>query len=166
VISQETYTLLGAALMDQEAEMAKLKWLLIAGIGFLISGYFSLHELRYVMFAKTAQANVTQVREKQVTGRRGRTRTVLVVDYRFTDATGTTRSENDSLPSDWSGAVSGTVGVQYIPGVENASRIEGQFNYFAVGGFLVCCAGLAFGLYKLVRLANDPPKTYGKRRNK
>lgn len=37
---------------------------------------------------------------------------------------------------------------------------------FAVYIFLACCAGLAFAGYKLVCLANEPPKTYGSRKSK
>ncbi|MDB5384373.1 MAG: hypothetical protein JWM11_19 [Planctomycetaceae bacterium] len=152
--------------MDQDAELAKFKWMLIAGVGFLITGYFSLQELRYALFSKTVDATITQIREKTVSGRRGRTHQELAFEYQFKEVEGPVRNERDDVSVDWPRPGNGTIAIQYIPGVEKASRLLGHSNMFAVYGFMACIAGLAFAGYKLVRLANEPPKSYGKRRSK
>jgi hypothetical protein len=63
--------------------------------------------------------------------------------------------------------VGDTIAIQYIPGVDKASRVSGRENLIAVFFFLACCiAGLGFGLYKLVLLMNELPKSAKKKRVK
>ena len=52
----------------------------------------------------------------------------LHVDYRFTDADGTPRQEHDAVDPDWPVPENRHVAVQFISGVEDASRIAGHRN--------------------------------------
>lgn len=79
--------------MDQDNELARFKWLLFAGIMFLISGYYSISELRFAVSGKTIEASLTQVKQTMSTGRRSRPR--LSFEYQFAEADGKTRSERD-----------------------------------------------------------------------
>jgi hypothetical protein len=117
--------------MDQDEELAKFKWILIAAIAFLVSSYFSYRELKYAVWGATAEATVTRAAETTEMGRRGRRRPMLVVEYTFSDGSTGQRSERDRVPIDWP-VPEGTVTVQYLPGVAGASRLAGHSNKFAV----------------------------------
>ena len=67
-----------------------------------------------------ADAEVTRSQEKTSVGRRGRSVRVLRVEYDFTEANGTRRSERDDLPVDWSLPADGNITVQYLPGAEHS----------------------------------------------
>jgi hypothetical protein len=135
-------------------EVARFKWLAVAGLLFLMSGFYSLNELRYAVFAKTVDAAVTGMRETMSTGRRRQSR--IAVEYQFTESGGATRSERDEVSTDWPIPTTGTVAVQYIPGVEKASRLKGHWSWVAVYTFMGCVAWLGFLFYKLSREANEP----------
>lgn len=143
--------------MDEE--VTKFKWLLGAGMIFLISAYFSLNELRYAVFARTVEARVTNVRETQSVGRRREPR--LSIEYNFTEAGGATRSERDTVPVDWPVSSDGTIQIQYIPGVANASRLSGRGSWIAVAMFLASLIAIGVLLYKLHLEAHAPvrPRT-------
>ena len=145
--------------------MAKFKWMLIACIGFCISGYFSLLELRFAMWEKTVQATVTRISEKTERGRRGSTWSVLAVEYTFTDATSGSRNERDDVPTDWPVAT-GTAAVQYLPGVENSSRLHGHSSTIAVWIFVACLIGLAVAGYQFHKLAHEHDSPPVKRRKR
>lgn len=142
--------------MDQDEELAKLKWILIAGVAFLVSGYLSFQELKYAIWGTTAEANVTRTYET-----RERRTNLLAVEYTFTDDEGKSHSERDDVPSDWP-TPGATVMVQYLPGVEDSSRLEGHSSKLAVWMFLGCCLLLVFAGFKLYQMASDavdgPPR--------
>lgn len=147
--------------MDEQEELAKLKWILFAGIAFLISGYYSYQELKYTVWSSTAEANVTRTYTSTKwtgggRGRRrwGRRREFLAVEYTFTDQDGKQHSERDGI-SIHSPAPGPKVNVQYFSGVENSSRIEGHSSKVAVWVFLGCCALLVFAGFKLYQMASE-----------
>lgn len=143
--------------MDEE--VAKFKWLLGAGMVFLISGYFSLNELRYALFSRTVEARVTNARATQSVGRRKEPR--LAIEYNFTEAGGATRSERDTVPVDWPLSPDGAIQIQYIPGVANASRLSGRGSWNAVAIFLASLVAIGVLFYKLHLEAHAPvrPRT-------
>lgn len=142
--------------MDQDEELAKLKWILAAVVAFLVTGYLSFQELKYAVWGTTAEATVTRTFET-----RERRRNLLAVEYTFTDTEGTSHSERDDVPSDWP-TPGPKVTIQYMPGVEDSSRLEGHSSKVAVWMFLGCCLLLAFAGFKLYQMASDavdgPPR--------
>jgi hypothetical protein len=147
--------------MDKDVEYSKLKWLLIAGVGFIVSGFISMTELRYAVFGKTVDAKVSEIRQKTVTGRRGSSHVEMSFDYHFPDADGKIRNEKDDVPEGWPRPADGTIPVQYIPGVEKASRLSGHSNLVAVYIFLVCTIVLGYVWFRFSKLANEPMTRYG-----
>lgn len=142
--------------MDQDEDLAQLKWILIAGIAFLFSAFFAFQELKYFVWGTTAEATVTNTFET-----RERRRNLLAVEYTFTDKEGQHHSERDDVPSDWP-TPGPKVTIQYMPGVEDSSRLEGHSRTGAVWVFFVCCGLLVFAGFKLYQIASDaidgPPR--------
>lgn len=146
--------------MDHDEEFQKFKWILFAGVAFVVSAFVSWKELRFAVWSATAEATVTGTFEVRG-GRRSSPKTA--VEYTFTDEVGTQRSERDDIPISWPAPLDVVI-VQYFPGVEDSSRIKGNSNPVAVV-FFVCCSGwLGFSLFKLYREAQDPhPYRRGRR---
>lgn len=153
--------------MDQEAELAKFKLILFALVVFLVSGFFAYGELKFSLWGKTAQANISRTFETEEPGRRGRSRPLLAVEYSFTEADGTPRNERDDVPRGSQIPSSGPITVEYLPGVADSSRILGHSSKMAVYVFLGCLAILAFAGFQLWRMAsdavNDKPRRVGRR---
>ncbi|MFK7778754.1 MAG: hypothetical protein QM501_11670 [Gimesia sp.] len=147
---------------DEEEELAKLKWILIAGIAFLVTGYLSFQELKFAVWGTTAEANVTRTFETRAS-RRSR---LLAVEYTFTDKEGKHHSERDDVPIDWP-TPGPKVNIQYMPGVEDSSRLEGHSSKIAVWIFFGCCVWLGYSGFQLYQLASEavdgPPRRYKKR---
>ena len=106
----------------QKKSPALVLMLFIAGFAGLM-GYVIVHELWYSLSGKTAEANVSrQSTESRRAGRFG-SRTVVVVDYSFTESGGRLRNERDEVPGN---SVGEAVAVEYIPGVGGLSRVQGK----------------------------------------
>jgi hypothetical protein len=112
--------------VDQDEELAKLKKFIFSGVAFIISAFLSFSELKYALFSKTAEAKVTGTHDTAETGRQGRRIPLVAVEYQFTEADGTARSERDDVPVDFPLPSGGSVAVQYYPGVADSSRLVGQ----------------------------------------
>ena len=139
--------------MDHDEELGKLKWLLVAVFAFLFSAYFSYQELKFAVAGVTADATVTNTFEVRG-GRRSSPK--LAVEYTFTDEDGAHHSERDDVSIGSSISENDTISVQYLPGAEDSSRIEGNSNSFAVAIFLGCLIWLGFSFFKLYREAQNP----------
>lgn len=148
--------------MDQHEELAKLKWLFISAVTFLISGYYTYQEFRYAMWGHTAEAVVHRIFETSERGFRGRRRQLLAVEYSFTDQNGAQLSERDDVPVNWS--VQQSVTVQYLPGVKDSSRLLGNSHKFAVWIFVGCIVWLGFTSYGVYREATAA--VHGKKRRR
>jgi hypothetical protein len=146
--------------MDEEEELAKLKWILIAGIAFLVTGYLSFQELKFAVWGTTAEATVTRTFETS-SGSRRRPKLLLAVEYTFSDEEGQHHSERDDVPSSWP-TPGPKVTIQYMPGVEDSSRLEGHSSQVAVWIFFGCCVWLAYSGFQLYQLASEavdgPPR--------
>lgn len=145
--------------MDEENELAKFKGILIAGVLFLISGWYSYRELRFAVWGRTAEAQVTKTFETREMRSRTRSRRKLAVEYTFTDQGGTQHNERDDVPISWQPLPANVVTVQYIPGVKGASRLRGNSHMFLVWLFCGSICWMGYALYQLYREAQDP---YGK----
>ncbi|MDB5338083.1 MAG: hypothetical protein JWN70_3702 [Planctomycetaceae bacterium] len=150
--------------MDQDEELAKFKWILVVGIALIMTGCYSLNELRYAVWGKSVEAKVTGAKEVTNRGRRGRTSTALRIDYQFSEAGGASRTEHDEVSTDWPLSSDGKVTVQYIPGAESSSRLLGHSNMFSVYLFLGCIACMAIAVYKVSLYVNDDGRSSKKRR--
>lgn len=148
--------------MDQDNELQRFKFALFAFVAVVISGYISWGEMKYMVWGKSADATVTQAREEERRGRRGRRYQVLVVDYTFVEADGTRRSERDEVSSGTE-VPTPTATVQYLPGVANSSRLTGQENVLAVIIFVGSLAWMGYSIYSIAREANAPIKRSGRR---
>ncbi|MDA0833972.1 MAG: hypothetical protein O2955_05360 [Planctomycetota bacterium] len=140
---------------ETESEALKLKWLLIAGVAFLVSAYYSYREFKYLVWGKTVAAVVTRTYEHQELSRRGRKKTVRVVEYAFDDENNTNWRERDTVPLKRT-ITEPLVAVQYLPGERKSSRLEGNSHYFAVWVFLGCVTWLGYSFFRLYQEANEP----------
>lgn len=140
--------------MDHEDEIQRFKSILIAGVVMLVAAYFSWQELKYRVWGKTAQATITRTFEAERSGRRGRRRTVQVVEYTYSEEGGTPRTaqKDYSLGADLPPP---QFQVDYLPG-EGVSRVMGDSNWIAVAGFFGGLAWLGYSVFSLAREANAP----------
>jgi len=150
--------------MDAGREIAKAKWLIIAGILFLVTGCVSWGEFIYLITGKTAEATITKPPTEVTT--RGRfgiaTGTKLEVSYSFTEADGTRRTGTDTTDLNWPVPASGKTPVQYTPGADGNSRLSGKVNWIALSIFVVTLLAVGWFTFRLIRQAsaevNDKPK--------
>lgn len=141
--------------MDEEAELVKLKWLIFAGLAFLVSSFFAWTELRYALWSRTTEAEVVDVFETETIGRRGRRIPVLAVEYRFTDEAGVPRFERDEVARGWQPPANRRVAIEYFPGENGGSRLAGNRNWRSLVVFFGTLAVLAFAGWKLWREARE-----------
>ena len=143
--------------MDTDSEVAKFKWLLIAGVAFLVSGYFSYHEIKYMTWGKVADGIVTEARQTTSTGRRGRRIHKLRVDYQFPDDTGAQHASYGSLAVDAPYQSGSPIKIQYLRGAAEVSRINGEEQKWSLFVFFGSLIGMAYGIWQIAKLANDDP---------
>ena len=144
--------------MDEEVELRRLQFVLIAFVAVVITGYISWGELRYKILGRSAEATVTQSREEQRRSRHGRRYRILVVEYTFSEADGTRRNDRDEV-SPGTPVSRPTTRGQYLPGVAHSSRLTGQENVFAVLIFVGSLAWMGYSIFRIAREANAPIKT-------
>lgn len=135
--------------MDQDDEIRKFKMILVAGVAFLFSAYFSWQELKFAMWGESAEARVTRTFETAE-----RRQPLLAVEYTFEDQKGRSYRERDDLPISFS-APGEVVTVEFLPGVEDSSRIEGHSSMASVWVFLACLSWLGYSSYKLYRETSE-----------
>ena len=141
--------------MDQDDELKRFKWLLCAGLLFLITGYFSLKEAKYAIWGHSVDAQVTEFKKWIRTGRRSDS-PMIDVTYTYKEADGTIRSGTDSVNQSWVQGDLQTVKIQYIAGGEGSSRIKASERLMPVYFFAAAVLWLAYAIFKLVREANTP----------
>jgi len=148
--------------MDNEDELAQFKRIIMAIIVFLMTMYFSYQEMKYVIWSTTAEATVTRTFETAESAGRFRRRELLAIEYTFTDEDGQSHNEREDIPLDHP-APGERITVEYIPGVEDSSRIEGYSSLIPIWIFLGCCAWLGYEFFKLYREANEPVSRHRRR---
>lgn len=133
-----------------DRETRRLRALVLTFVLFVISAFFSYHEVRYAVFGKTTDAQLIKVKETTVSSRHG-SRAALDVHYRFTDRDGTVRNEEDRMNISWqepeTTAEDGTrvVQIEYIPGSSESSRLHGrEFKWIMPAIFLALLGYLAY----------------------
>lgn len=135
--------------MDSEFEIKRLKWVLVGLVVFVVSAVFTYGEARYLLFGKSAPADVLSIKEVQERGRRGRQKTLLEVRYEFDDVKGTVRQEQQRVSTTWTPPHDNVIDVQYIPGSPADSRIKGVGEHWVFPALFF--ASLAFLAFKGVQ---------------
>jgi hypothetical protein len=122
---------------------------------FVFSGFYSVNELRHLLWGRKAQAEVVEAKLGRDPGSR-RGREVLLATLSYTDADGQARTTTDILHADSEISQGDRVVVQYIPGDEYATRVEGNRNLLplAIFGGSLLAAGAFVAM--LIREANEP----------
>lgn len=139
-----------------EEEVNHAGWFIFAVGALLVCGYYTVVEMTYTFWSKSANATITDTRQERIrTGRYGHSRPVLRVSFAFTEADGTLRSETEQVSVHWHVPKSGTVAIQYFPGINRSARIRrtGGVGYVVV--FFASIAGLGFCGYRIWRMASD-----------
>jgi hypothetical protein len=90
---------------------------------------FSVWQLNYLIFGKTAVAKVNH-KATEWRSSRGGSHEVVVLEYSFQSPDGDYRSGSDTLPAGWQPATDGSVTVEYLPLVRLASRVKGSNERF------------------------------------
>ena len=140
--------------MDAGHEIGRAKWVIAAGIAFLVSGCVTWGEFVYLLTGKTADARVTKVVEVTKRGRFGvSSGSQLEVSYDFAEADGTRRTGTDTAALNWPLPASGTTPVQYTPGADGNSRLAGKVNWIALGIFGVLLLTVGVLTFLLIRKA-------------
>jgi hypothetical protein len=117
---------------------------------FLISGYYSYQEFRYLLGGRTVDATVDQVemRSEQVHRRRrftSRTRHYQQVMVHFSNGEAVSESRTFRLPTYQPVHPEQTLAIQYLPGQSDMIRLSGSTNWLSVlffVGSLVAFAGM------------------------
>ena len=142
--------------VDPDHRCMRLKWLLV-GLGVLsVASVLSWPELEYVLFGKTVEAEVVEVREVVESQRRS-DQLLIQVSYRFDDQSHE-RQESDRVPVSWQRPEAGkAIAVQYLPGRGSASRLAGHYN-IAPLALLVVILGAVVGFLipQVIRGTQEP----------
>lgn len=144
-------------MIEMDEEVKKFKWILLCGIGFLVSGCSALEEVRYSIWGETAEATITRTYETSL-------HDDLVVEYQFVEADGASRSEHDKIADDSLLPESDRVPVEYFPGVKDSSRLAANRSMMRVYLFGGCIVLFGAAIYRLHDEANTPG--YGSRRRR
>jgi hypothetical protein len=155
-------------------QAAKMYLFIGALLVFLVSGYYSFNEARYLIFGKTTSAVLMEGAGSLGTlldmpaGRRGRREVVVSVKYAFKDTDGTVRAESDRVSPDWhdehrtdfvpiapsheNATITGNNGtaiaVEFIPGTLGSSRLRGNGHLFGTIPFVLSTlAVIGFGAW-------------------
>lgn len=107
------------------SEMYRFRLMIFGTVLFLVSCFFSVRELRYMLWGELVDAKIVEVRAVTETGRYGQTHQRLKVSYQFQDEA-TQRRESDTVSDSWELERGPTVSVQFIPGSPKTSRLEGH----------------------------------------
>ncbi len=142
--------------VDEQAERRHAGLLIALGVAFLVAGWSSWTEWRYLTRGRSVDADVTRLFEFSVPTRSGRSQPRLGIDYRFRDADGIEHEDRDwvSLPSELQGAV--RVRVQYLPGAPGDSRLAANRAVLGPVLFVGCLVGIVVVLVRFAREAHEP----------
>jgi hypothetical protein len=151
--------------MDADAETRRAKYLVFAGIAFLISSIFVYSELMYLIRGTETTATIKEVSRVEKRGRFGTSRGhKLVIDYEFKDGEGRQREGSDQVDADWAVPADRRVQIRYRPGEDGSSRLAGHVSWGAIIIFTVCLVAVGIFGFRLWREATEETKGSRKRR--
>jgi len=127
---------------SRDPEVYRAKMLGVAGLFFLVSLVVTWREMKYVVWGQTVEARVMEGPVTIKTTRGLRERTQTTVKYAFFDPElKKDRIEEDRVSREWRAnetALEGQAGtlrtatVQFIPGNEDLSRVDGRVQWWAL----------------------------------
>lgn len=151
---------------DFQAELGRIKWLLGAGVIFLVSAYFSYAELKYLVWGRTVEASVVSFEHTTRSGRRGRRIPAIILTYRFKDDS-QERTEKDTIASDGKNPSDPSAKIDYMPGKPGISRLAANRNWVALIIFCGSLGTMVMFIIRIARMANTPiPRSRGRHRGK
>lgn len=130
---------------ESDNPVRKFKFALMFGIWFLVSCYYSWQELVYLIRGKRTVATVTETYQ-QSSGRFG-TNKHRVLEYRFSEEGGLGRRGADTMSMEEPAPTQ--VRIEYTPGENGRSRLEGHVRWMWLAFFGISMTGLAVSLYVL-----------------
>lgn len=139
--------------MDDWTDRAKLRIGLVVVVVVLTSAYLSCVEVKYAIWGKTADAEITRTFEFTEYHRHGLSEEKLAVQYHFREQDGTDRKEVMNRSANWQVPADNRLRIQYLPGEGGAARPAGERSYVALGIFLVSLSVLGFFTVKTWREA-------------
>ncbi len=136
-------------------ETRNLRLAMTAFMVFVMSGFFSVGELRYLAWGRKAPAEVVEA----VIGRdpnSRKAREALLATVSFRDSEGQNRTTTLILPPDSQLAAGAATTVQYVPGDQYAIRLDGDRELLWVGIFVAGLLATAAFVGKIVLEAREP----------
>lgn len=127
---------------------------LVTGLGIMlvVSGLFSLGELRYLLLSRKATAVVDSSTRISIRPGARSSQIVQAVLYHFREADGTARQGADRLVTYWLAPKAGDrVQVQYFPGRPGSDRLAGNGAKVMPSLFVLCLLGFV-AVYVVLRL--------------
>lgn len=149
--------------MHDDSELKAFKRILYVGILFLISGYYSLSELRYGIWGKSLEAEIVRTFDPIDLRSKDKQSGIIGIEYTFVDETGTTHTGKDNVSRNLD-ISSGRVEIDYLPAVENSDRISANARIFPIILFMAGIAGMIFFVYQMHKELNEPFKVQRARR--
>ena len=137
--------------MVADIETRRFKYLFVTALVFAGSAFASCREIKYVIWGRTAAAEITRVRKASVYSRFG-SKQVRAVRYRWTDEDDGQREDVVNRSLDWRQPADGILRIQYLPSVRE-SRLQGERNYIAPTIFVAITGLMLFFVVKTWRAA-------------
>ncbi|WP_337174308.1 hypothetical protein [Paludisphaera sp.] len=125
-------------------EIRRLRLAMTALVVFVVSGFSSVNEPRYLLWGRAARADVVEAKLGRDPGSR-RGRNVMLATLSYREEGGEHRTTTDILPPDWEITAGDEVAVQYIPGDPYTARVVGNRSLLPVavfGGSLLAVGAL------------------------
>jgi hypothetical protein len=154
--------------MDQENELAKMKFLLVAVVFFLISCFYTYREFKYALLGTVVEAKVTEVYDEKIRGRFGRDLgSRALMDYEFVDKATNRRKDTVALSDDLARTVlekQGKLQIIYLGGKDGSSRPVGQVSWLWLLIFFASLIGVVFFAWKMHKESSEDAKKWAKLR--
>ena len=140
---------------DSDDEMRRAKIWFFCLVVYIMTGWIAWTELDYFVWGKSADAEILSVTESYSTGRYGRRHPNQNVEFSFTEANGTHRTERETVDIYWQAPGSGQTKIEYFAGIEYSARIAGVAWKFPAWIFLAMTViGIIFAI-RLWRHASE-----------
>ena len=142
--------------MDGREELVKARGLMVAGVLFLFSAWFSYAELAYLVFGTNVTATATKVTQVTIRSRFGANRGAeLMITATWADADGTRRKDDFTTRVDFPVVEGGPIRLRTTPGEDGRARPAGRVHFVALILFAASLAGIAFFSVKMYRESEE-----------
>ncbi|MCG8405688.1 MAG: hypothetical protein MI923_10865 [Phycisphaerales bacterium] len=139
--------------MYHETESRRFKYWVFAFLIFATCGWLSYQEMKYLIWGRTAEAQITTIRTVTIPRHRFHpSKDMFAVRYRWTDADDVVREDVMNRNLNWKQPADNIIRIEYLPG-SKASRMEGERDYIALLIFITIGGLLTFVTIKTWRRA-------------